>query len=132
MSDQTFEATHAFISTATAEQVELIAAALRSRRLALRPAPADAVATHTTSIHTTSIVQIARPGDRVQIDRIRPQYLKGLTGTVIHVRVSRVNIELDAESTRKLAATKQTRFEVPAGATSYVIEGVHPSSYNIL
>ncbi|MEV4559021.1 hypothetical protein AB0K51_18815 [Kitasatospora sp. NPDC049285] len=127
MSDQTVEATRAFIATATAEQVELIAAALRSRRLTLRPAPADAAATR-----TSSLVQIARPGDRVKIDRIRPQYLKGLTGTVIHVRVSRVNIELDAESTRKLAATKQTRFEIPAGATSYVIEGVHPSSYDIL
>ncbi|WP_051710247.1 hypothetical protein [Streptomyces sp. NRRL S-350] len=127
MSEQTFETARAFISTATAEQVELIAATLRSRRLALRPAPANAVATR-----TSSMVEIASPGDRVKIDRIRPQYLKGLTGTVIHVRVSRVNIELDAESTRKLAATKQTRFEVPEGATSFVIEGVHPSSYDIL
>ncbi|GAA2802931.1 hypothetical protein GCM10010441_29570 [Kitasatospora paracochleata] len=124
MSD--FETARAFISTATAEQVELIAAALRSRRLALRPAPAE------MATRTSSMVQIASPGDRVRIDRIRPQYLKGLTGMVIHARVSRVDIELDAESTLKLAATRQTRFEVPAGATSFVIEGVHPTSYDIL
>ncbi|WP_331731722.1 hypothetical protein [Kitasatospora sp. NBC_01300] len=129
MSEQTFEATRAFITTAPAEQVELIAAALRSRRLALRPAPADAVASATA---TSYLVKITRPGDRVKFDRIRPLYLKGLTGMVVNVRVSRVDVEHDAESTRKLAATKQTRYEVPAGATSFMIHGVHETSYDIL
>ncbi|MFE0461861.1 hypothetical protein ACFW1A_21695 [Kitasatospora sp. NPDC058965] len=127
MSEQTFEATRAFIATASAEQVELIAAALRSRRLALRPAPAD-----TTATSTSSLMKIARLGDSVQIARIQPQYLSGLTGTVINTRVTRVDIELDAKSTRKLARAKQTRFEVPAGATSFVIHGVHLNSLDIL
>ncbi|MEU3497590.1 hypothetical protein ABZ747_29375 [Kitasatospora cineracea] len=127
MSDQTFEATLASITTATAEQVEAIAAALRTRRLALRPASAD-----TTATRTAHLVKITLLGDRVQFDRIRPKYLVGLTGAVVNTRVSRVDVELDTESTRKLAASKQTRYSVPAEATSFVIHGVHESSYNIL
>ncbi|MFE4601124.1 hypothetical protein ACFRKE_09720, partial [Kitasatospora indigofera] len=115
MSD--FETARAFVPTATAEELDTLASLIRQRHLALRPASATAT--------TATLVRMVRVGDRVRLHKVKPKYLNGMTGLVVETRTTRVDVELDTASTQKLAQTRQTSFDVPAGATSFLLTGVH-------
>lgn len=63
-------------------------------------------------------------GASVEVDGVRPKYLNGLRGTVASITGQRVTVTLDADSTRRLSYTRQTKFYVPVGADSYDLSGL--------
>ncbi|WP_030277110.1 hypothetical protein [Streptomyces sp. NRRL B-24484] len=119
MSTTTFETAAAFVAEAdSVDQLRTLRALCEERIARLSPRPES----------TATMVRIPSVGERVRLQKIRPQYLIGLTGIITDARRTRVDVALDAESTARLAATRQTRFAVPPGATTFLIEGAHVAS----
>ncbi|WP_019061403.1 hypothetical protein [Streptomyces prunicolor] len=95
---------------ATQEDLDRIYAAAKERSQALRSTRAASVTT----------------GALIRIDKIRPRYLVGLTGTVTATRTARTKtyatVELDEESTDVLRATGMQY--IPTDVKRFSYEGI--------
>lgn len=63
-------------------------------------------------------------GTKVKIGKLTPKYLNDLIGTITAIDGKRATVTLDETSTDLLRFTKQNRFVVPPGSTSYGVPGV--------
>ena len=102
-------ATEFVLAHATDEDLDRVMSAINQRRSAL------------SAVRSASV----KVGTSVRIDKIRPAYLKDLTGKIVRIEREHATIALDEASTERLRNRRGTRFFIMPDVTSYELSGVH-------
>lgn len=104
--------------SATEEDLDDVISAVNTRKRTLRDLRAMEV----------------KPGAKVTLTDLSPKYLNGLSGVVHSTMggrgIRRVNVTLDAESTRTLAS-QSTKYFIAANDEEYLLEGVPAASCQV-
>lgn len=100
-------ATEFIVSHATDDDLARVVAAVKQRGKVLAAIRAAAVTV----------------GSAVELRKLTPRHLNGLTGTVVRIEGRHGTVRLDADSTVRLRAS-QSRISIPADQPSYDLSGV--------